>query len=156
MRKDIQPVDAGLPGDPAIFKVLAEMSIISNLADSAFERAMAGKLTLAQFGVLNHLLRLDVQETIGELASAFQVAQPTMSSTVKRLLDKSCIEFIPDTEDRRIKRVAVTDKGKAMRQEAVEAIAPGIDALEKALPDANWKGILPFLTRLRTVLDGAR
>lgn len=156
MRKDIQPVDAGLPGDPAIFKVLAEMSIISNLADSAFERVMTGKLTLAQFGVLNHLLRLDVQETIGELASAFQVAQPTMSSTVKRLLDKGCIEFIPDTEDRRIKRVAVTDKGKAMRQEAVEAIAPGIDALEKALPDANWKEILPFLTRLRTVLDGAR
>lgn len=152
MNKNKKPVEAGLPGDPAIFKFFTEMSIISNLADHAFERAMAGKLTVAQFGVLNHLLWSNTQKTVGELAVAFQVAQPTMSSTVKRLLDKECIALIPDTDDRRIRRVCVTEKGRAMREDAVKAMAPGIAKLEAALPDADWKGMLPFLTQLRTIL----
>lgn len=154
--EDQKPVEAGLPGDPAIFKFFTEMSIISNLGDHLFERAMAGKLTVAQFGVLNHLLWSNTRKTIGELAVAFQVAQPTMSSTVKKLLDKGCVELIPDTEDRRVRRVAVTGKGRAMREDAVKAMAPGIAKLEAALPDADWKGMLPFLTQLRMLLDKER
>ena len=144
---------AGLPGDPVLFKVLTEISIISNLADREFERLMPGGLTLAQFGVLNHLLRLNTQETIGEIASAMQVAQPTMSSTVKKLTEKNFVTLIPDTDDRRVKRVKVTRSGRTARDKAVKAVAPGLSALDGATPDADWRAILEELTRLRTLID---
>ncbi|MEO1135789.1 MAG: MarR family transcriptional regulator [Pseudomonadota bacterium] len=156
MPKRKELIEAGLPGDPALFKVMTEISIIANLADREFERRMPGTLTLAQFGVLNHLLRLDTRETIGEIANAMLVAQPTMSSTVKKLEAKGFIEFIPDPDDRRIKRVKVTRAGRAARDGAVKAVGPGIDELIAGTPGANWRDILKELTRLRTVLDNAR
>lgn len=156
MAKRDATVSAGLPGDPALFKVMTEISIISNLADREFERRMPGTLTLAQFGVLNHLLRLDVQETIGEIASAMLVAQPTMSSTVKKLEAKGYVQLIPDAEDRRIKRVKATRLGRKARDEAVKAVGPGIAQLIEGMPGTNWEKILKELTRLRVVLDNAR
>lgn len=156
MNKKSPPSGPGLPGDPAIFKVFTEISIIARLADREFERVMPGDLTLAQFAIINHLLRLDAQQTIGEIASAMQVAQPTMSSTVKKLEAKSHVEFVPDTEDRRVKRVRVTPSGRAARDAAVEAVGPGLAKLRAALPDADWPGILDQLTPLRTLLDSMR
>jgi len=147
---------AGLPGDPVLFKVLTEISIISNLADREFERLMPGGLTLAQFGVLNHLLRLGAQQTIGEIASAMQVAQPSMSSTVKKLTDKNYVDLIPDTEDRRVKRVKVTPAGRAARDRAVKAVAPGLAALKDGTPGADWSAMLGELTRLRMLIDSVR
>ena len=85
---------AGLPGDPAAFKAMTEIGIISHLADNIFAKHLPKGLTIAQFGVLNHLLRLNRQETIGELASAMQVSQPSMSSTVRKLEDKGLIKLL--------------------------------------------------------------
>ena len=87
---------AGLPSDPIAFKAMTEIGIIAHLADNFFAKFLPEGITVAQFGVLNHLLRLDRQETIGELASAMQVSQPTMSSTVRKLEDKDFIRLIYD------------------------------------------------------------
>ena len=151
-----KPAEAGLAGDPALFKLLTEIDIIAHLAATAFERLLPEGLTRAQFGVLNHLLRLDAQETVSELASAFQVAQPTMSSTVKRLASKGFVEFIPDTDDRRVKRVKVTRKGAAMRQKAVKAVAPHLAAVEHDAKGQDWAKLLPKLMKLRVFLDERR
>lgn len=156
MRKDADDAGAGLPGDPALFKVLTEISIISNLADREFERRMPGGLTSAQFGVLNHLLRLDAQQTIGEIAAVMRVAQPTMSSTVKKLLAKNYVALIPDTDDRRVKRVKVTRSGRAIRDKAVKAAAPGLALLQDGTPGADWGAVLKELTRLRVLIDAPR
>lgn len=153
MRNKDKTAGPGLPGDPVLFKVLTEISIISNLADREFERLMPGGLTLAQFGVLNHLLRLDARQTIGEIAAAMTVAQPTMSSTVRKLNDKNYVELIPDTEDRRVKRVKVTRAGRSARNRAVKAAGPGLAALKDAMPGADWQAMLTELTRLRTIID---
>lgn len=153
MREHEEKAEAGLPGDPVLFKVLTEISIISNLADREFERLMPGGLTLAQFGVLNHLLRLGVQQTIGEIASAMTVAQPTMSSTVRKLVDKNYVELVPDTEDRRVKRVKVTRAGRTARDRAVKAVAPGLALLKEGTPGSDWNALLGELTRLRIVID---
>ncbi|MEZ5893571.1 MAG: MarR family transcriptional regulator [Parvularculaceae bacterium] len=156
MKKPRNDGPAGLPGDPVMFKVLTEMSIISNLADREFERLMPGGLTLAQFGVLNHLLRLNEAQTIGEVASAMTVAQPTMSSTVRKLEEKGYIRLVPDTEDRRIRRVAVTAAGRKVRDGAVKTVAPGVAKLMAATPDDDWEAVLASLTRLREQIDSAR
>ena len=153
---DDSKADAGLPGDPVLFKLLTEISIISNLAEREFERVLPGGLTLAQFGVLNHLLRLNVQQTVGELASAMQVAQPTMSSTIKKLMDKGYVSFIPDAEDRRVKRVKVTRAGRGFRDRAVKAVGSGLASLSEVSSGTDWSVVLQDLTRLRILIDSRR
>ncbi|MEL7486178.1 MAG: MarR family transcriptional regulator [Pseudomonadota bacterium] len=148
--------DPGVDGDPMIFKVLTEIDMIAHLAETEFARALPEGLTPAQFGVLNRLMRLATEETVSELAAAFQVAQPTMSSTIKRLSDKGFTEFVADENDRRIRRVRVTPEGEAVRRRSVEAVAPFQTMIAKALPDVDWSEILPALTALRGLLGLVR
>ena len=146
---------AGLAGDPVEFAAMTKISITAHLADTAFARRLPDGLTTAQFAVLNHLLRLEAEQTIGELARALQVSQPTMSSTVRRLEEKGLISLVPDSDDRRIRRVSVNRSGAAVRNKAVQAL----DASKKdlaVLSQEEWKQLLPLLNRLRIALDAAR
>jgi DNA-binding MarR family transcriptional regulator len=146
---------AGLAGDPLEFAVMTEISIIAHLADNAFARRLPDGLTTAQFAVLNHLLRLEVQQTIGELARALQVSQPTMSSTVKRLEEKGLVMLVPDPDDRRIRRVSVSPAGTKARNQAVKALDATKSELA-VLSQKEWTQLLPLLSRLRVALDSAR
>jgi DNA-binding MarR family transcriptional regulator len=146
---------AGLAGDPLEFAVMTEISIIAHLADNAFARRLPDGLTTAQFAVLNHLLRLEAQQTIGELARALQVSQPTMSSTVKRLEEKGLVILVPDPDDRRIRRVSVSPAGTKARNKAVKALDATKSELA-ILSQKEWTQLLPLLSRLRVALDSAR
>ncbi|MCA8902835.1 MAG: winged helix DNA-binding protein [Hyphomonas sp.] len=150
-----KPAAAGLQGDPPEFAVLTEISIIAHLTDTAFARLLPAGLTTAQFAVLNHLLRLDVRQTIGELASALQVSQPTMSSTVRKLETKGLIMLEADPADGRIRRVRVTPAGEAIRQQSVGALGAA-RAQFAALSPKEWAALLPLLNKLRIALDAAR
>ncbi|MBD3768920.1 MAG: MarR family transcriptional regulator [Rhodobacterales bacterium] len=146
---------AGLAGDPVEFAAMTEISIIAHLADNAFARHLPDGLTTAQFAVLNHLLRLDVEQTIGELARALQVSQPTMSSTVKRLEEKGLVTLVPGPDDRRIRRVSVTPAGALTRKQAVLALDASRSELA-TLSTKEWQQLLPLLHKLRGALDSAR
>lgn len=154
--KNTKPAEAGLPNDSVLFKVVTEIQIISHLLSNEFERLLPDSMTEAQFGVLNHLLRLDTEETVSQLAAAFQVAQPTMSSTVKKLGSKGYVTFVPSDSDRRVKYVSVTKSGKKIRNQIVLSLEPEYKSFLEAAPDVNWKKILPALTSLRAFLDERR
>ncbi|XBQ15090.1 MAG: MarR family transcriptional regulator [Oceanicaulis sp.] len=148
--------EAGLPEDPTFFKAMSEIAMIAHLSDTAFARLLTGGLTPAQFGVLNRLVRLRRLETVSELADAFQVAQPTMTSTVKKLAAKALIEIRHDPGDRRVRRIAITPAGEAAREEAVAALAPIGDLVAGELRDVDFETLLPVLTRIRVFLDERR
>ena len=135
---------------------LTEIGIISHLAETELARLLPAGMTPAQFAVLNHLLRLNTQQTIGELASALQVSQPTMSSTVRRLEGKRLIELQPDAADGRIRRVSVTAEGKRMRERGAKAAQASLSSLSDALSAREWQTLLPLLTKLRVAMDAAR
>lgn len=143
----------GLPDDPLPFKVLTEIDMIAHMAANEFEKLLPPGLTQAQFGVLNRLMRLDAVETVGELAAAFQVAQPTMSSTVKRLEAKKLVELAPHASDRRVRCVKVTPAGAALRRQAVKQLQPHLKAFAEAAPGIDWATILPQLTQLRVYFE---
>ena len=159
MDERARPTEPGLADDPVLFKVMTEIDMIAHMAAVEFQRLLPEDVTPAQFGVLNRLLRLET-ETVSELADAFRVAQPTMSSTVKRLHAKSYVGFIPDKDDRRVKRVTATAKGKAVRKKAVKALDPYwaelMGAAPAALRDANWDAMLETLTAMRDFLERRR
>ena len=99
-----QPVPAALEGDSAEFAVFTEIAIIAHLADTAFARLLPDGLTTAQFAVLNLLLRLGRQETIGELASALQEHVRSTLAPYKYPRAIHFVDALPKTSTGKIQR----------------------------------------------------
>ena len=142
--------------DPIAFRVFNEIGIISQLAGTLFERAMPDGMTLAQFTVLNHFVRLGGVRSPNELARAFQVTKGTMTSTLQKLEARGYVMIEPDPEDGRGKRVSITAKGTKARNAAVAGLAPLIASLGAHETAAEFPKLLPTLTALREFLDKER
>lgn len=151
-----KPKGPGLKGDPLGNLVMTEIGIIAQLSGTLFESVLPDGMTRAQYGVLNHLLRMEAERTIGELANSFQVRQPTMSSTVRKLEDKGLVELKHDPGDRRVRRVAITKAGRAARQAGLDALGPLYAEMMAHMTEREMKAILPTLTKLRELLDERR
>lgn len=137
---------------PAAFRLFTEIGIIHQLATRQFEAILPPGMTLAQFGVLDHLLRLDGDWSPARLANAFQVPRPTMTNTLQRLAGAGLVVFEDDPRDGRGKLVRATPAGTAVRNAAVAAVAPVLADVPEALVTA----LLPPLASLRAQLDAAR
>ena len=61
--------------DPPLFRLLTEIGIIEQLARNQLERNLPDQLTMSQFVVLNHLVRLGGAWSPLRLAKAFQVTK---------------------------------------------------------------------------------
>ena len=142
--------------DPLAFRVFNEIGIIEQLSRTMFERVMPDGLTLPQFVVLNHFVRLGGEHSPARLASAFQVTRQTMTSTLQRLERGGYVVLRPDPADGRAKIVSITDKGRATREACVAAFAPVLGRLSGVIDEADLEAILPPLTRLRRILDENR
>jgi DNA-binding MarR family transcriptional regulator len=138
------------------FQLFNEIGIIAQLSASRFERVLPHELTVAQFGLLNHLVRLGDGKTPARLAAAFQVTRGTMTSTLQKLEAKGFVRFDPDPEDARSKHVFLTNAGKQAREAAIKALAPELAQLPAGFPPEQAAGILPALERLRIWLDTHR
>ena len=142
--------------DPIAFRVMNEIGIIDQLGTTLFERSMPHGLTLPQFIVLNHFVRLGGERTPLELAAAIQVTKATMTSTLQRLGAKAFITSTPDPTDGRSKRIAITANGRAARDDAIKAISRHLADMEAVLGRQELETVLPILAKLRTFLDERR
>lgn len=147
--------DTGQAGQ-AIFAALNEIAIIGQLSGNAFLKVMPDGLQLAQFGVLNHMVRLGDGWTPVRLANAFQVTKGAMTNTLQRLEARALVRIEPDPQDGRSKRVFITDAGRAMHQRCLGVLGPELAALEAALGGELFNRLLPDLQALRAHLDAAR
>jgi DNA-binding MarR family transcriptional regulator len=80
---------------------------------------------------------------LGELAETFGVSVPSMSRAVDALVKKRLATRVEDSEDRRVRRVGITAKGKelvhtllAVRQAGMEAFAESLTAAQRRKLDA--------------------
>ena len=142
--------------DPVHFRFMNEIAIIDQLASRLFERVMPEGMTLPQFGVLNHFVRLDRPSSPQRLASAFQVTKGAMTNTLQHLAAKGLVTVAPDPEDGRAKTVTITAAGRAARDEAIVALRPLIRRLAEAVSPTEVEQALPILVRVRTYLDSER
>ena len=144
---------SGLPGDPADFTALVEIDMIAHLAKTAFSRVLPDDITYAQFGVLNRLVRLDGPESVGQLAKAFMVAQPTMSSTVAKLEKAGWVTRDTDGADARRRPVRITQSGRNKRDEGVRQLDRLRSTMGPALDAAALQAMLPQLRQLREAME---
>ncbi|MBX2856603.1 MAG: MarR family winged helix-turn-helix transcriptional regulator [Rhodobacteraceae bacterium] len=149
------PIDAQ-PENIDVFSVMNEIGIIQQLGSTAFERVMPDDMTLAQFTVLNHFVRLGGPRRLVDLARSFQVTKGAMTNTVGKLSAKGLVTVADDMADKRAKLVDITAAGRAMRDECVACLRPGLEALSTALPPEAWAAALPLLQQVRRWLDENR
>ncbi len=139
-----------------VFNFFTELGIIDQLVQSALERALPDGLRMAHFGVLTHFISQGGQQSPTHLANAFQVTKGAMTNTLNRLSTRDLVNIISDPEDGRAKLVSITKEGKAMHARAVGSITPMMYEMLAPVEVEEFATALPFLTRLREVLDAAR
>jgi len=154
-----EPQDIQAPifsDEQLLFQLLNEIGIIQQLASTALGRVLPHALTVAQFALLNHSVRMGDGKTPAHLAEILQVTRGTMTSTLARLEKKGFIRVAPDPIDGRAKRVFLTDQGRAAREDAVKAALPLLSKAKLALSRDMVIGMLPDLRVLRSWLDQNR
>ncbi len=138
------------------FQALSEIAIIGHLADTALAQTLPKELSVAGFGVLNHFVRLNVEgESPSQLARAFQVTKGAMTYTLQQLEALKYIKIEPDPGDARAKIVRLTAKGRKARDAGADSVRPGMLRLLDVIGDDEFSRVLPFLVKLRQVLDAA-
>lgn len=148
---------ASNPGeDPKVFRVFNEIGIIHQLAVARLERVLPMDIKSSQFGLLNHMVRLGDGQTHRQLTSAFQMTKGAMTNNLNRLLQKKLIRMTPDPGDGRVKRFYLTELGRKIRREAIENISADFHHLLSSMDEQEFINALPFLSRLRQVLDENR
>jgi DNA-binding MarR family transcriptional regulator len=139
------------------FQVMSEIAIIGHLADTALAKALPSELSIAGFGVLNHFVRLGIEgESPSKLARAFQVTKGAMTYTLQQLEALGYVVIEADPADARGKIVRITRKGRKARDSGADSVRPGMLALLDAFGADEFARALPFLIKLRQILDAAR
>jgi DNA-binding MarR family transcriptional regulator len=146
-----------MTSDPLAFEFFNEIGIIDQLVSTMLTNALPHGITKAQFTVLNHFVRLDiVEKSPADLASAFQVRRPTMTSTLARMESAGLVVIRDDPRDGRRKLVSITETGREMREECILALATMTPIMEAVITNAEMQELLPKLRTLRIGLDDLR
>jgi DNA-binding MarR family transcriptional regulator len=138
------------------FALFNEVGIINQLSTAMFEARLPRGFVVAQFAVLNHLIRVKDGRTPLELARAFQVPKTSMTHSLAVLERAGLIHLTANPGDGRSKQVWITEAGRAFRDDAIAGMAADSARLADAVPSDEIAEILPLLSRLRAVMDRMR
>lgn len=138
------------------FEHFNELGIVNQLATTLFERMLPHDLTLAQFSLLNHMVRLGDGWGPARLAAAFQVTKGALTNTLGKLEAKGFVAIEPDPQDGRGKRVMLTAAGRQARDDAMAAAEPMIARARGALTAQEAAQLLSAARKLRIWLDADR
>lgn len=111
-------------------------------------------LTISQSGVL---VLLDEKEgktaSFKELEKEFGVSQPTMAGILNRLVQKDLVEVLTDSEDKRIRKAHLTQKGADKCKEGYKHMNLAEEQLLKSLTDDEKMEFNRLLLKVRKSFD---
>ena len=111
-------------------------------------------LTISQSGVL---VLLDEKEgktaSFKELEKDFGVSQPTMVGILNRLVQKDLVEVLTDSEDKRIRKAHLTQKGADKCKEGYKHMKSAEEQLLKSLTNNEKKEFNRLLLKVRKSFD---
>jgi DNA-binding MarR family transcriptional regulator len=138
------------------FRLFNEIGIIGQLSRSLLEARLPPGFVMAQFSVLNHLVRVGDGRTPLAIAQAFQVPKNSMTHSLTVLEREGLIEIRRNPQDGRSKLVYITEAGRRFRQASIDAFAPDVARIAAAFPPEQVARVLPDLEMLRKFLDADR
>lgn len=113
-----------------------------------FEAVGALELTLTQIKLLHHLEEAVRPLTLKEGAELVNVSLPAASRTVDDLVRRGFAERHEDVEDRRMKRVSLTEKGRQVIRRLNAARLSGLQAFVEHLNDVERDRLAAALEKL--------
>jgi DNA-binding MarR family transcriptional regulator len=113
-----------------------------------FEAVGALELTLTQIKLLFHLEEAAHPLTLKEGAELVSISLPAASRTVDDLVRRGFAVRYEDLEDRRMKRVSLTDAGRAVIRTLNAARLSGLQKFAGELSDAERKALAAALSKL--------
>ena len=112
------------------------------------------ELTISQSGVL---VLLDEKEgktaSFKELEKDYGVSQPTMVGILNRLVQKDFVEVLTDSEDKRIRKAHLTQKGADKCKEGYKHMNSAEEQLLKSLTDDEKIEFNRLLLKVRKSFD---
>ncbi len=144
------------PSEQRLWLLFTEIGMLDQIGRTIAESALVGGLSLAQFALLNHLVRMGGDWSPVRLARAFQVTKQTMTSTLQRLQRQGFVAIRPDPSDARAKLVSLTPEGAAVHSVCLARLGPAMAVAVDAAPDGLVEMLLPKLVTLREALGRAR
>ena len=141
---------------PLYFQFFNEIGIIGQLSRAMLEAQLPKGLLAPHFAILNHLIRVRDGQTPLALAKAFQVPKTTMTHSLGILEKHGLVILKPHPRDGRSKQVWITEAGRALRENTVEATGPAFAAFAEKFDPQTVGEIVPKLAEMRAFLDAAR
>jgi len=140
------------------FKAITWIAIIEQLSRTLATRALKPlKIGYPEFSMLNHFSHGHPSEkTVTGIAAAMQQTQPTATKTAQKLVAKKLIKASANAEDGRSRLLTLTERGRAVHEQAIVLFAP---SFAPALKDWSADELAAFfrqLDRLKTHLDENR
>ena len=127
------------------FRLFNEIGIIEQLSRTMFEARLPPGFVMAQFSVLNYLVRVKDGQTPVLLARAFQVPKTSMTHSLAVLQKAGLIDIRANPKDGRSKQVFITEAGLAFRARAIAAVAPDLQRIAQSLSHERVALLLPEL-----------
>jgi DNA-binding MarR family transcriptional regulator len=124
------------------------MYVHKNCASDLFEALGTLDLTMTQVKLLHYLEDADRELTLKELAELVLVSLPAASRTVDDLVRRGFVERREDPEDRRMKRVRLTDTGRTIIRRVNEARLSGIEQFAETLTSTERRKLAAALATL--------
>jgi DNA-binding MarR family transcriptional regulator len=134
------------------------LGIIQQLMTTRQNRLFEGKkLTLSQFGVLNHFTHEpDKRWTVTDLAEVMEMNQPGITKIVTLLINKGLLSSTPDVKDKRKRYLKITSKGERLCDETFRSLLPEISRVFSEWDDRSLKQFHQHLEKLMGWLDSNR
>lgn len=136
--------DAELAGDLYALVVFLHKNCNADL----FEAVGALDLSLTQVKLLHHLEDQPRELTLKEAAELVHVSLPAASRMVDDLFRRGFAQRREDEEDRRMKRVCLTDGGRTVIRRLNAARLNGLEQFAKTLTAAERRSLASALTKL--------
>ncbi len=107
-------------------------------------------ITISQSGVLVLLdKKAEKMATFKELEKSFGVSQPTMVGIINRLEHKELVDILADSDDKRIRRAQLTQKGADKCREGYKHMKVAEDLLLSSLTTEEKKEFLRLLVKIK-------
>jgi DNA-binding MarR family transcriptional regulator len=120
--------------------------LLKNCNSDLFEAVGALDLTLTQIKLLHHLEDQERELTLKEAADLVLISLPAASRTVDDLVRRGFVQRHEDAEDRRMKRVSLTDNGRAVIRRLNAARLSGLQQFTETLTEAERQKLAAALS----------
>lgn len=140
------------PTDSMAIALFSEVLAADHAIRNALSRVLPKGMELSHFSVLNNLAHVTDERSPAQLAQTFGVTRGAITNTLSKLEWAGYIHIRPDWDDARRKMVAISPAGRVARDQALQAIAPLINAALSDVASDDVRNAVPVLRALRSKL----